>query len=210
MVSRRNKGDAPPANDVSHRLTRFMERGLVPLIMVAIALFQLYLAHTADLSPWKGGGFGMFSSVDSPSMRVLSAVALDQSNHPLILDLADALDGRLYQGMRALPRPDTLQWLAPPLLGEEVVPTTVRRQAVLEQLQSENPDLEWPIGISANPQVFYRLRSLRDPAASPDTIKTLKAVRLQWWRLRFDAIQNRVWAEPLGKAVEAGDWRDTP
>ena len=40
-------------------------------LLVLIASLQFVLAHTKDLSPWKGGGFGMFSTVDSPGARKL-------------------------------------------------------------------------------------------------------------------------------------------
>lgn len=40
-------------------------------ILVVVALRQIQLARTEELSPWKGGGFGMFSSTDSgPSRRL--------------------------------------------------------------------------------------------------------------------------------------------
>ena len=40
-------------------------------LLVAVAAFQLWLAHTADLTPWLGGGFGMFSTSDVGSARHL-------------------------------------------------------------------------------------------------------------------------------------------
>ena len=38
-------------------------------LLVAIAVGQFALAWRADLSPWKGGGFGMFSTLDAPGFR---------------------------------------------------------------------------------------------------------------------------------------------
>ena len=46
------------------------------LILVAVALHQLFLAHTAGLSPWSGGGFGMFSTTDAGATRHLHAFVL--------------------------------------------------------------------------------------------------------------------------------------
>ena len=51
-----------------------MERllNLLPaLLLVLVALNQVRLATTEALSPWSGGGFGMFASVDSPPSRHL-------------------------------------------------------------------------------------------------------------------------------------------
>jgi hypothetical protein len=42
-----------------------------PVVLILIACLQLHLVHNGDLSRWKGGGFGMFSTLDSPSARFL-------------------------------------------------------------------------------------------------------------------------------------------
>ena len=40
-------------------------RTLLPVaVLLAVAARQVVLTHTAGLSPWKGGGFGMFSTTD--------------------------------------------------------------------------------------------------------------------------------------------------
>ncbi len=49
---------------------------LPPLILVGVALAQLALAWGADLSPWSGGGFGMFSTADAGGRRHLHAFVL--------------------------------------------------------------------------------------------------------------------------------------
>ena len=38
-------------------------------LLLTVALSQMTLARTAYLSPWKGGGFGMFASVDGLPFR---------------------------------------------------------------------------------------------------------------------------------------------
>jgi hypothetical protein len=43
---------------------------LVPvMILLLVACVQLILVRTASLSPWKGGGFGMFSTTDDSGRR---------------------------------------------------------------------------------------------------------------------------------------------
>jgi hypothetical protein len=45
-------------------------RALVPVaLLLAVAGAQVTLATTAGLSPWKGGGFGMFSTTDDSGRR---------------------------------------------------------------------------------------------------------------------------------------------
>jgi hypothetical protein len=46
-----------------------------PAILLAIvAVGQIVLARTADLTPWKGGGFGMFATLDHNAYRRLDVV----------------------------------------------------------------------------------------------------------------------------------------
>jgi hypothetical protein len=40
-----------------------------PLLLAVIALGQIGLARAVDLTPWKGGGFGMFSTLDHGAHR---------------------------------------------------------------------------------------------------------------------------------------------
>jgi hypothetical protein len=51
-------------------------RTLPGCVLVLVALHQLFLAQTTGLSPWFGGGFGMFSSTDAGRARHVHAVVL--------------------------------------------------------------------------------------------------------------------------------------
>lgn len=202
------------------RMQRIIERGLPAAILVLVALLQIYLTHTANLSPWKGGGFGMFGAIDAPTMRVIQAEALDQDGHLIQLDVYSALDDRTIRRIRTLPRQSDLEQIAPQFVTQAIVPTTVERQAVYEKFQLENSDLlgdqNLPLDRVTNPlpdlpthpltQPLYRLKTMYDPDV-PAAVKTVKAIRLQWWRLRFDHVQHRLWAEPLSQIVEAGAWQ---
>ena len=42
-------------------------------LLVLVAALQIALAHLSPLSPWKGGGFGMFASLDGGSFRSVRA-----------------------------------------------------------------------------------------------------------------------------------------
>jgi hypothetical protein len=39
------------------------------MLLLIVALVQISLARAANLSPWKGGGFGMFASTDGSAFR---------------------------------------------------------------------------------------------------------------------------------------------
>ena len=46
------------------------------ILLLAVALIQLFLAHSSGLSPWSGGGFGMFSTSDAPRRRHIHAYSI--------------------------------------------------------------------------------------------------------------------------------------
>lgn len=56
--------DARPASRWA-RLVRY----LPVAVLVLVALNQIRLATTTDLTAWKGGGFGMFSTIERPETR---------------------------------------------------------------------------------------------------------------------------------------------
>ena len=51
-------------------------RALPGLILASVAARQIFLAATVGLSPWHGGGFGMFASTDAGGSRHLHAFVL--------------------------------------------------------------------------------------------------------------------------------------
>jgi hypothetical protein len=63
-------------------------------LMLAVAAAQLTLVKTAELSPWKGGGFGMFATTDGgPNRHVriyLEAGALAAGDHARVARAAQA------------------------------------------------------------------------------------------------------------------------
>jgi hypothetical protein len=83
------------------------------LLLVLVAVNQLVLYQSADLSPWKGGGFGMFSSSEGGWTRhthLFVASATGEVEVDLPADLEDSeqrlrglpSDARLEQFARAL------------------------------------------------------------------------------------------------------------
>ena len=69
----------------------FLDWWLVPIILCGVAVAQMVLAQTVDLSSWKGGGFGMFASVDSPSMRTVTAEGVDESGKRVRIDAFEVM-----------------------------------------------------------------------------------------------------------------------
>jgi hypothetical protein len=84
---------------------------------VLVALHQIYLARVAELTPWKGGGFGMFSSTDGLSQRRLKIVVRGPERAEEIF-VPDGL-GKLAAKAAALPDAVRLERLARAIVEEE-------------------------------------------------------------------------------------------
>jgi hypothetical protein len=83
---------------------------LAPLLLVSFAGQQIYLAQTHHLSPWSGGGFGMFSSLDAGQRRTIEInVTYDglRQRQPLPNALRDTA-----QRTATLPTPENIKKLA--------------------------------------------------------------------------------------------------
>lgn len=81
-----------------------------PALLCVIASGQIYVARTTLLSPWKGGGFGMFSTVDSPAARFLRIYLVTQDEEIPIL-LSSDMNARA-QKMRTIPTESGLRNIA--------------------------------------------------------------------------------------------------
>src|SRR5262245_61748630 len=66
--------------------------GLAPLVLlIAVAAIQIVLARTVDLTAWKGGGFGMFSTLDHGAYRRVDVV-IDAPDRSEALEIPESLE----------------------------------------------------------------------------------------------------------------------
>jgi hypothetical protein len=81
---------------------------IAPLLCLGIALSQVTLSQTRDLTPWRGGGFGMFATADHPEFRVVHT-AFQTADGPVPVDPFSiegshaAVARRAFVNVRALP-----------------------------------------------------------------------------------------------------------
>jgi hypothetical protein len=61
------------------------------VLLVAVALVQIALAQISALTPWKGGGFGMFSTLDHGAYRGVDAV-IDGPDRSETLAIPESLE----------------------------------------------------------------------------------------------------------------------
>ncbi len=88
-----------------------------PLLLAGVAAIQMSLALTAQLSPWKGGGFGMFASNDGLPFRELRVFV----SAPMRSEELEVPPSLLDRAARAatFPRPRTLEAFARSIADRE-------------------------------------------------------------------------------------------
>ena len=82
-------------------------------VLLLVALSQVVVASNTHLTPWRGGGFGMFSTLDNHDQRFLRVTATTAAGDELPIDVHSLLEaGPLAEGAlvhaRARPTQHTL------------------------------------------------------------------------------------------------------
>ena len=127
----------------------------VPMLALGVASTQMMCATQGTLTPWKGGGFGMFASIDGPGTRVLATQAVDDSGNQYRVVIggptqSGPLSPRFRGRARTFPMEMRLRSIAQALLRADV--------------RSQRPgDDRALIGL--------------DPARHTETIRTMMAAR---------------------------------
>lgn len=94
------------------RVRRLLESYAIPALLVLVALRQTFLAHERGLSPWKGGGFGMFASLDRNETRLIRCYLKTGSGDVAIRLPRTGRVSRLASRVRSMPTRERLDALA--------------------------------------------------------------------------------------------------
>jgi hypothetical protein len=131
-----------------------LRRWIPAALLVAVALAQITLARHAGLSPWLGGGFGMFASTDGWGRREVRAVAVREGLRRPLAPMRDA--PAASRRAAALPSESQLRALA-----RELAQLPSRDEAPLRAIELE----VW--GVRFEPETLarkpVRLRALTVP-----------------------------------------------
>lgn len=169
----------------------------MPVLLVVIACAQFYVANTSTLSPWKGGGFGMFATIDGSSMRSLSGVGKTAQGKTVSIDLLSSLSSPQRLAARIWPAAISLDDLADRALSVPVVPSDRKLEYLDEygEVVASDPNANAIAYIEQLPPL-YKMAPRAD--ASGLDSERLVEITLQWRRLLFDPEQARLTSEPLG------------
>jgi hypothetical protein len=161
---------------------------LVPGIFVVIACAQVVAATAGHLTPWKGGGFGMFASLDGPGNRYLAIHAQGDDRVKYFVrivaqspQLDPALDARVRSRLIAYPTASGLLAVATAVKNARlrVVPPSELRLPLSVRLSSYGPMLESALAGTPVLEVI-------DGRPAPSQRPVLTSVSVRIVRLLFD------------------------
>jgi hypothetical protein len=182
----------------------------VPALMAAVAVGQMGLARIADLSPWKGAGFGMFSTVDGVDARFVRVTGM-REGAAIPLRLPPSLAQRESR-LRTLPSASGLGALADRVaagtweqisLGDAMRRYQKQRDEgrleprdtrALEELRRAASQGSRTVGASLP---LTRMLEDAETPTPPGEVLVFEAIEAAVWRYRFDPAGPALRAEPI-------------
>lgn len=165
------------------------------VLLIAIALVQIWLSAAIDLTPWKGGGFGMFSTVDhvpSRFIRVFLVLRGDGGQEvPISLPTERREIGELARAVRAAPgNTDVLHDLA----------NRLRFVHWVDQDTSKLPPHP-PDGGKPPTRLIAAATKTTQPGTPP---VPFDALRVEVWKLRYDGDAHKLTTDLVAQTTVAG------
>lgn len=157
-------------------------------ILIIVAAIQAFRVSNQDLSPWKGGGFGMFSTIDAPTSRYIAGYLITENELVPIAIPQEYQKEHVY--VCTLPSMDSLKHLAE-MMAPRIWITEEQSAAGL------NPQGKKPTGEPSVPE--KQARALRDDEHFPHDAERVSVlgVHLEVWRYRYSLNNNLLKAEKV-------------
>jgi hypothetical protein len=178
---------------------------IAPVVLILGVAVQRYNVHVHHQSPWAGGGFGMFSTVDVPGARATRAYVLTNQGSALIIEPDMGVSRRLvYTRPSAEKLTEAARYLAAQdwrvyeaLTYQEIWPSLpdflqkyLRRSP--EWLAALSDSLDQKPGALYPSQVAFSYR--RAPSAGTPISAEVHGVRVEVWKPVFDtAVRRLMW-----------------
>jgi hypothetical protein len=151
------------------KIQHFSNLFIAPVLLIIIACIQIYRAHVFDQSPWKGGGFGMFSSTDAPGARFLRCYLItDREDVPVYVPHRFRKPVRLA---RTVPTRENLSRVAQALAASTWVPYDYHYQYLdisVSSLSDSDSNADFNHQIPAQPNLPDDVTPLKDNDVSTD------------------------------------------
>lgn len=179
---------------------------VVPTLLTLVAVAQLWLATFHHLTPWKGGGFGMFATLDGIPSRFIVITATDDSGEVFLVRLsAPAIDG-----LDGFSRPQLTRLRALPSVAmkQELARTVVNANLVL----SSRDSLVLPTRLARDPQYANafqdtprpaRVLEILGPVRVASSFQHIRRVSVAVYRIRFHLVRDEVSLDAIGPPAVA-------
>jgi hypothetical protein len=152
-------------------------RLFVPVLLCLVALTQIYFSHTQNLTPWKGGGFGMFASIDRMERRVIQITAVTEQKKFVINPEMIIANQNEYSRFQSMPSRKKLQEIHEIVQEKKWV---VDSTNVMPELYHETLY-----------EMGYGIYPLRPVSAESEVMPVIKNVRVAVKTMRFHK-ENKV------------------
>lgn len=206
---------ATPDGTGARRWREKLFRFAAPAVLGIVAATQLVLVDQGALSRWKGGGFGMFSTVDSPSARFLRVRLFTTQGEIPVLVPADLQTQA--QKVRVMPTAGRLAALTEALRHGTWVPLSMVSagrhyrdllRAAGGEVQETADDIQVPAGDGPERIDFAELQLVRmlgeDEALPTEAPLAVAGARVEVWRYTFDREELMLRAEKLTEHTVGG------
>ena len=173
-------------------------------LLILVACSQIYLTQTRELTPSKGGGFGMFAVTDIRNARTWSVDCLTADGKPcrvLIARGEGSVGQWLADAFRTMPDARARARAADRIFRWSYVPASNSETIAASKLT--RVESLFPLGWQDTP--LYRPLTAEDSARGVSPVK-LRAIRFQAWRLAFDHPSRKLSCERIGDPELRGDW----
>jgi hypothetical protein len=155
--------------------------------MAAVALHQIWKANTGHLTPWKGGGFGMFSHTISLQERTLVCIGLDeQGNEARIKPIFEKMDPAVW------PKNYMNQLKSNPTLSDlQHIAETLKKGVYVKRLNYAKHSAGLNLGWEINEPQFEPIQSA-EYAVGKEQVYRFPSVIAAIYEMRYDARGNSV------------------
>ena len=195
----------PPTPDPAERRFLLRRAAIAPICLCLVAGLHAVRVATCGQTQWKGGGFGMFSTVDSEASRFVRAFA-ETPQGELPLAIPSHLDKTVAE-LRAAPTQAQLDALAIRLADMHWRRPDEQLLREAQQLTGESsslPHLPLPaIGLD-------RSLEANPSGESAEHAVAVSAIRVECWRLRLNASTSSLRGEKLREATANAMAEATP
>lgn len=109
------------------KILKNIDNYLVCYILIVIAIIQLYNSQFSSLTPWKGGGFGMFSTNKTTN---ITAVGYKKNGDSVLISIVSSkfnvpISNQFLTSTKNFPKKEKLQKLGRRIINSYLKPTTV-------------------------------------------------------------------------------------